>query len=217
MEPAQKTQKTKISLETIPSQLWMIVLFALCVGITSLALMRAISHFDNNTPQSNYPIYETALTEHGEKQSKFYQSIQGAWYVKKDETESLLELYRDGYFSWESIDHKNKYLKLFAAGQYAVNGQGDLLLSQRKEYGLPYSKTAVGIKIFHKEIGEVAFPLEVKYDARNKPLLSLVLPPGEDVLNPRMSGFLKGMGDEHAVEFQYLGFPSGKHKRKSTP
>ena len=204
------TDKILKLLDKVPYKFWALITIALSAGLLSILIMYAFNSFSGDKTRMDYPVYETLMKTDAGKQPEFYKKIAGAWYIKQDTTEMILELYTDGYFSWESIDSSLKYLKLFAAGRYALNESGQILFSQRQELGLPYDPYNPGLKIHHLAIRETPFSFKIRPRGNGTPpFLILSIPKEEGGANPAIIRFLQAISkNKDEVYLRYLGKPA---------
>ena len=188
----------------IPYKFWVLMTISLTAGLISLLAMRGVAYIDSvSKVDRDYPVYVSLMDTLSAEQPAFYKQMNGAYYFKKGSTELLIDLYDDGFFTWESLDSTAIYTKLFAAGRYAIDEQGRILFSQMREIGLPYNRSGHGIKIYHIAIEELPFIYTL---ASNKSSLVLKIPSKEEGINVSLSMFLNALSvNGESISLRYLG------------
>ncbi|MGB1077214.1 MAG: hypothetical protein ACPG05_02820 [Bdellovibrionales bacterium] len=199
-------------LEKVPYPFWVLIAVALAAGLISLVAMKAYYYIDGQKIDADYPVYEKIMLENGNAQPDFYKKIQGAYYLRENETETIVELYSDGYFAWEAIDSTRKYIKLFAAGRYAQNQEGQIVFSQMQKLGLPFDRKNPALKIYHMKLNETAFSFKIKKeDKTGAKMLALNIPENPEQIHPALKSFLQAVSaGKQTVSLKYLGTPSGR-------
>ncbi len=208
----------RIPFHHLPIAFWMILTLSLVGGLVSLISMRTYEYLERGNTKNDYPLYTQIMQDFPKQQISLYKTISGAWYAHKATTEIIIEFYEDGYFSWESVDSTAKYTKLFAAGRYALDGQGRLLFSQMKELGLPFDQSNPGLRIYNFSLGETAFSFDIKHRKNNanssEKIIMLKISNNKEEINPAITAFLQTIsGSEKTIALKYLGKPTHRDLR----
>ncbi len=219
-----KSKKTKkFSLEKIPYYFWALTAVSLGAGLLSMFLLMYFEYSKTNNRKIDYPVYVSIMQESGDQQPIFYKKVSGAWYVVSGTTEMIISLYEDGYFTWESIDSNLKYTKLYAAGRYAKNDNGQLLFSHMKELGYPFDRSNPALKTHFLILNETAFDFDIKDIAKSKYEKEKTLiidipehdPEKEHSVSLALSSFMKAISkDKKTLYLKYIGTPIIENKRK---
>ena len=201
-------------LEKVPYQLWVLMTIALSCGLLSIIIMKSYNYLDSQSLKSDYPVYDQLLLDYP-NQKETYKEFTGAWYLKKGTAEILLEFYDDGYFAWEVLDDSSKFTKLFAAGKYAKTKDGNLLFSQMRELGLPYSSQKIGVKIYHLALDEAYFSYNIGQGKNHQKMLNISLTDNLAGINPAIVRLLANLSHQKDfVSLRFLGTPSTYNRRR---